>query len=172
MLHFIFPITLCMFAHMRTVITEKFPIPSEVWSDGRVEYRDDNGLLNDRFGVPAVIWPDGTCERYCNGVFIGNENRRNIDDEISDILNGFEFNKVSITMHALDWKWMTKSLVWSIPRIPEIRKTAKRLLLDAHEGAFANNVNEFSVSTGGFEATYTKNLGFKLVFYVDEFQTF
>lgn len=65
--------------------------------------------------------------------------------KIQDILEDFNFQKVHDVMERLDWKWvMTK---YGVPTIDELKREAKRLLIDAC-------VEKTCVATGGFRAVY------------------
>ena len=65
--------------------------------------------------------------------------------KIQDILEDFNFQKVHDVMEQLDWKWaMTK---YGVPTIDELKREAKRLLIDAC-------IEHTCVATGGFRAVY------------------
>jgi len=65
--------------------------------------------------------------------------------KINDILEDFNFQKIHDVMEQLDWKWvMTK---YGVPTLDELKREAKRLLIDAC-------IERTCVSTGGFRAVY------------------
>lgn len=77
--------------------------------------------------------------------------------KIEDILDEFNFEKVHKAMEALDWTWYDSG----VPRIAELRKTARRLLRDVAEVD-----GDITMGTGGFQAQKRyDNIG--LFFYID-----
>jgi len=69
-------------------------------------------------------------------------------EQIEEILRGFNFHAVHKAMQALDWRWALPS---RIPTIVELKKTAKSLLTRCYTKALKNN--ESFLSTGGFQIT-------------------
>ena len=70
-------------------------------------------------------------------------------DNIDDVMDNFDFHKVAQMMEAVNWKW------WGSPDTPtegELRATARKRLIDAHECAL-KHCEDYSVSSGGFKAT-------------------
>ena len=67
---------------------------------------------------------------------------------IEDLLERFNFEKVLITMHALDWKWVNTAGEpgHSVPNINRMKHSCRNLLYRAIE----NN----TTGSGGFEARY------------------
>lgn len=70
----------------------------------------------------------------------------NMYEEIEDILDNFDFEKVKKVMDALDWNYWDS--VDSHITIAELRKTARRLLKKAYEAPASD---QWFVSSGGFE---------------------
>lgn len=71
----------------------------------------------------------------------------NMNKDVNDILNNFDFEKVKDVMDALDWKyWDSEEDTVSIY---ELRKTARYLLTTVYN---APNSPHQHLSTGGFEA--------------------
>ena len=70
----------------------------------------------------------------------------NMYEEIEDILDNFDFEKVKKVMDAVDWKY------WNSPdsqiTITELRKTARYLLKEAYNTAASD---QWLVATGGLE---------------------
>jgi len=64
-------------------------------------------------------------------------------NEIDEILDEFDFEKVHKVMTALDWEWYSTD---GVPSIAELRREARRLLKDLVNGRHQ------SISTGGFTA--------------------
>jgi hypothetical protein len=76
-----------------------------------------------------------------------------VNKYIDDIMDNFNFDKVLITMEALDWKWIGEA-----PSMDDLRNQAERLLRGAAEsrlGAFKDTHWELGIinATGGFQAT-------------------
>lgn len=69
-----------------------------------------------------------------------------IDEQIEEIMDEFDFDKVQRVMKFLDWKWFGAED--GIPRVAELRREARRLL---------NGVqNRSYIATGGFVARKDK----------------
>lgn len=67
---------------------------------------------------------------------------------IEQVIDAFNFEKVLITMHALDWKWkdsQTKEM--RVPNIARMKTMATNLLFSA--------IEDTCCGSGGFEARYT-----------------
>jgi hypothetical protein len=97
-----------------------------------------------------------------------------VNKYIDDIMDNFNFDKVLITMEALDWKWIGEA-----PSMDDLRNQAERLLRGAAEsrlGAFKDTHWELGIinATGGFQATAfcdeakTQITGLDLKFVVSE----
>lgn len=69
-------------------------------------------------------------------------------NEIEDILDEFDFQRVQDTMKALDWKYFNSADAY--PSIGELRKMARSLL---HSIWQRENSSEEWTSCGGFEVT-------------------
>ena len=67
----------------------------------------------------------------------------------TQIMGGFDFEKVQKTMEFLKWKWGTLSEA-HVPSVNELKEEATRLLDKAYS-------SKGSVSTGGFTATWEDN---------------
>lgn len=70
----------------------------------------------------------------------------NVHEEIEDILDHFDFEKVKKVMDALEWTYYDSAD--STVSIAELRKTARRLLHNAYNG---KDSDHWSCGTGGFE---------------------
>jgi hypothetical protein len=91
-------------------------------------------------------------------------------DEIENILDNFEFDKVKKTMDALFWLWYD---VVGVPEVADLRKHARRLLIEVGEKVSKSNEisAEANIATGGFKATAykyddTDKIYFRLAFEV------
>lgn len=70
--------------------------------------------------------------------------------ELDKIMDNFNFHKVQEVMDAIDWKWHS---VNGVPTLTDLRKQARQLLTNAYEMGRGSG-KEFTVSTGGFSATF------------------
>ena len=69
-------------------------------------------------------------------------------EEVEDILDEFDFNRVRVAMEALDWQWFNAAD--GLPSLGELRKQARSLL----ETVYNKETSPFFMSgCGGFEAT-------------------
>ena len=68
------------------------------------------------------------------------------ESKIDFIIDSFNFEKVVIIMHTLDWCWGTDSGSLEVPTIKLLKTTARRLL--------RNSIEAGCTSTGGLEAAY------------------
>lgn len=87
-----------------------------------------------------------------------NEEKKN--ELIDEVMDDFDFHKVQKCMEALEWTYHDSEEI--PPPIPDLRKTARRLLRSV--------LNEKIVccATGGFVATYYDNI-LSLRFEVESF---
>lgn len=78
---------------------------------------------------------------------------------IDDVMDNFDFERVSDAMHAVKWVWWSEvGLV--VPTKAELRGEARRLLKDAID-------KKSTISTGGFRASYLYET-LKLEFVLEE----
>jgi hypothetical protein len=70
------------------------------------------------------------------------------DDELWDVLESFDWDRVHFVMTQLDWYWRGSEVP---PTVSELRTEARRLLKLCIEGSKQSN-NCFSITTGGLEA--------------------
>lgn len=82
-------------------------------------------------------------------------------EQIDDIMDGFDFDAVSKCMVLLEWGWASKNGVdkKEVPDIFEIKKEARRLL---------RRVNVGSIMTGGFKAAIDEDNCLTLEFIVSD----
>lgn len=84
-------------------------------------------------------------------------------DKIDEIMDVFDFEKVKKVMDCLDWKYYDDTDKYYYPDVVDLRKTARRLLLDSYFCRY--------ISTGGFIAEYYEDnidYPFSLLFVVEE----
>jgi len=67
-----------------------------------------------------------------------------VNDEIDYILETFNFERVHVTMTALDWWWTDPK---AVPTIARLKKRAQILLETAYK-------EQITICTGGLQATY------------------
>ncbi len=67
--------------------------------------------------------------------------------KIDYIIDSFDFAKVAIIMHTLDWRWGSDSGVLEVPTIKKLKMMARHLLKNSQQCG--------STGTGGLEAKYT-----------------
>lgn len=101
---------------------------------------------------------------YKNGNFIASENRGSVNQQIEEIIEEFDFEKVYKVMITLDWIWFGGRIT-----IERLKETAEHLLQDAYNRSTGD---ESYCSTGGFRAVYVRDFGFRLSFEVDSWETF
>jgi hypothetical protein len=156
----------------KIVAFEKYRQPDLIEDDGdKLIWLDKKGRIHNGLYRPAVIYKDyRRAEFWVNGEEIRAENILNIKEQIQEIINEFDFEKVNKTMIALDWIWAGSKTHNSIPSIYELKQEAKRLLKDAAEGMLKHDTDYYFVSTGGFCAT-SSELGLKLEFIVSEWDS-
>jgi hypothetical protein len=87
----------------------------------------------------------------------------NYADQIEEILDWFDFEKVHKVMESLDWKWFS---IASVPQIPHLRQKARSLLQHV-----ANEEPDCTTATGGFVARHDKYGRLSLSFVVAEFRS-
>lgn len=93
--------------------------------------------------------------------------RQNIQDDIDEILDFFDFERVYLAMKALDWKW---SDIGSVPLVGHLRAKARELLKRvAYESGYS-----CSIGTGGLVAEMSRYPGdektyLRLYFSVSEY---
>ena len=67
-----------------------------------------------------------------------------MNDEIDDIIETFNFERVHVAMTALDWKWRDPD---AVPTIARLKQRAKFLLDSAYK-------EKITIATGGLQAKY------------------
>lgn len=149
----------------RQLLIEKFDKPTDISGD-KMYWRNENGELHRKNGLPAIMSHDEN-RYYKHGLHIKDENARTIEEQITEIIKEFDFNKVKKIIDFLEWTW-----AGDIPTIKEIKKSAIDHLNDAFDICWQYNSEEAHSSSGGLKATYFKNSGFQLQFVLEEWSTF
>jgi|LauGreDrversion4_2_1035121.scaffolds.fasta_scaffold256930_3 hypothetical protein len=84
--------------------------------------------------------------------------REHIDKMIEEVLTEFDFNRVFLTMRALNWTWGMQP---SIPSIDELKRSSERLLRGAVKGAISSEKlsegEAYIHATGGLKASAYRN---------------
>ena len=75
--------------------------------------------------------------------------RENMQEEIDNIMDTFDFNRVAEIMEAVDWKWGMPAGGSGVPDEVELRQTARGLLKGLRENRVA--------ATGGFTAILSED---------------
>lgn len=77
-------------------------------------------------------------------------------DEIDDIMDNFDFDRVHDTMEMLGWGWVAPDTGdYGIPEISELRKRARGLMKEA----MASSLSSYRIATGGFQVDKTTEEG-------------
>lgn len=77
---------------------------------------------------------------------------KNIQDDIDNIMDNFDFRKVHEVMTMLNWKW---GLSPEVPTESEIRANARRKMKRAVEETQRLKLNEYSCESGGLRVDVT-----------------
>lgn len=72
-------------------------------------------------------------------------------EQIDDIMNNFDFEKVEKAMSLLNWEWHQDGLA-RVPYVFRMKQTAERMLTECVNGKFVK------ISTGGFKASYENDI--------------
>lgn len=75
-------------------------------------------------------------------------------DEIDDIIDWFDFERVHEVMVFLDWKWGEPG---EIPETPELRKRARQILRETCESLLKSELLSTFMETGGFRVTVDRD---------------
>lgn len=78
--------------------------------------------------------------------------KQDIDSQIKDILNNFDFERVHEVMKLLNWQWYSSNTEDKVPSYGELVMQAQSLLQQAVKGLSKEQGNYFSTGTGGFNA--------------------
>ena len=112
-------------------------------------------------------WADGECIQVWNDIDnewvdrVRPDSVSKVNDpknEIEDILDCFDFERVKKVMDFLEWKWASLN---DVPEIWDLRKCARNLLTIVCEGVMSKAKNnpdetaEYYTATGGFHAEAT-----------------
>lgn len=90
----------------------------------------------------------------------------NYEEKIAFILDRFRFNRVQLTMRALNWKWPTASINGDeYPSIERMRATARYLLTKVA------TEKDCLCATGGFHALRYDDGCLQLSFEVESYQS-
>lgn len=97
---------------------------------------------------------------------------KNTEKRKKEVLDNFDFERVHKVMELLEWTWATKKKEHKIPSVKKMKKHASRLIDDALKGLKKSGLEQYSISTGGFEACAfygEEGLEIGLRFIVEEF---
>ena len=89
--------------------------------------------------------------------------RHDIDNMIQQVMENFDFERVYLTMRALNWTW---GLDTRSPQMEDLKRTAEYLLRGSINGAIKSKDLKpwegYLNATGGFKATAFRN-GYKRI---------
>lgn len=80
---------------------------------------------------------------------------QDLEKQVNEILEAFDFHKVKQVMQALNWKWAFSNTEDQIPSYGELVMQSQRLIYQGIEGLFKYG-NNFSTGTGGFNVICTR----------------
>lgn len=80
---------------------------------------------------------------------------QDLEKQINEILEAFDFHKVKQAMQALNWKWAFSNTEDQIPSYGELVMQAQRLIYQGIQGLFKYG-NNFLTGTGGFNVICTR----------------
>lgn len=78
--------------------------------------------------------------------------KQNIDSQIEEIINNFDFEKVHKVMKLLKWQWFSSNTEDKVPSYGELIQQSKSLLTMSVKGLNEHKGNYYSTGTGGFNA--------------------
>lgn len=82
---------------------------------------------------------------------------QDIEKQVNEILEAFDFHKVKQTMQALEWKWFFSNTEDQIPSYGELVMQAQNLVYQALQGYFKQPTPRcHSSATGGFHVTLNR----------------
>lgn len=131
-------------------------------------YHDGLGRIHREGNEPAEIHSTGHCYHYKYGELVCSENRRTMDEQIDEIMEEFDFEKVRNVMLHLKWRWLYEG----IPSVEDIKEESRRLLVDSYDSCYKHEQDNCSIGCGGLKATYHMNRGFNLEFILESWETF
>lgn len=79
------------------------------------------------------------------------ELKREHFDTILDILESIDYERIKSVMDHLNWGWSLKD-EFKVPELHEIRKSARRILVECAESTLSSDTGEYIIGTGGFRA--------------------
>jgi hypothetical protein len=72
-------------------------------------------------------------------------------DTILDILESIDYERIKSVMDHLNWGWSSGD-AFKVPDQYEIRKSARKLLVECAESTLSSETGEYIIGTGGFRA--------------------
>ena len=151
----------------REILFEKFEKPTFVNEDGVMYWENKSGILHRGYYRPAILDVKfHTAWFIVNGKVVRVENTNSIDEQIQEIIEEFDFDKVWNAMRLLNWTWHGE-----IPTINQIKQSARRYLnLVCQDFYNSNEQSELFYGSGGLEAS-CDNYGMRLKFVLTEWDT-
>lgn len=99
------------------------------------------------------------------------KNMKTSQDKIDTIMDNFNFTRVEQAMRATKWIWGGAEEPDGIPTEPELRKCARRLLVDVSKKNVSEEDFRWSISTGGFKASKYHDGELELEFIMESWET-
>jgi hypothetical protein len=72
---------------------------------------------------------------------------------LNELITQFDFKEVHKCMTLMNWKWAGVSTENGVPSLDDIKKNAKRLVIDVIK-SYLRTKTSGSIGTGGFEISY------------------
>ena len=121
------------------------------WADGCViQTKATFGWID----TPTPLWSEDTEYRVKPDSLWSNYD--DPTDDINDILDEFDFERVNDVMKSVCWEWVMSDGRYGIPSIPELRKQSRRLLEETVSGLISSKETQYFIESGGFRAEANK----------------
>jgi hypothetical protein len=150
-------------------------LPAVIYATGdQLWYK--NGKLHRDGDLPAAIYADGSQFYYKNSMYYTPEIQiLENQEDVDNIINNFQFDKVEKVMKALNWEWIDVG----IPSIEQLREKARSLLIEAKKYVTTSDKfeSEYHVAVCGFTVDAHKignsdKVYLRLAFEVDEWDNY
>ena len=121
------------------------------WADG---YTIQTKLEFEWIDTPTPLWSEDTEYRVKPDPLWSNYD--DPTDDINDILDLFDFERVNDVMNSVCWEWVMSDGRYGIPSIPELRKQSRRLLEETVSALISSKETQYYIESGGFRAEANK----------------
>ena len=121
------------------------------WADGHtIQTKAKFGWID----TPTPLWSEGTEYRVKPDPLSSSYD--DPTDDINEILDEFDFERVNDVMEAICWEWVMSDGRYGIPSIPELRKQSRRLLEETVSNLISSKETQYYIESGGFRAEANK----------------